>query len=64
MAKRWDKIQQNVSFYCSYILHGYREKRLNPIPAKRGGGGGKITPPPPPQPKLFKVSQKQFELLA
>ena len=60
MAKRWDKIQQNVSFYCSYILHGYREKRLNPIPAKRGGG--KITPPP--QPKLFKVSQKQFELLA
>ena len=49
MAKRWDKIQQNVSFYCSYILHGYREKRLNPIPAKRGGGGVKLPPPPPAQ---------------
>ena len=28
MAKRWDKNQQNVSFYCSYILHGIVKKDL------------------------------------
>ena len=39
---------------------GVYEDFINPIPAKRGGT--KITPPP--LPKLFKVSPKQFELLA
>ena len=46
------------AFYTSNVC--LKNNVLTLIPPR---GAGKITLPPPP-PKLFKVSQKQFELIA
>ena len=62
---KWPKdgIKSNkmLAFIALTYYMGIVKKDLTLFLPREGGG---VKTPPPPQPKLFKVSQKQFELLA